>query len=135
MDNGKLRYDSDLTDEEWAILAPLVPVGGRGGRPLTYHKRDIVEAILYVAKTGCQWRMLPNDYPPEGIVRTYFRRWSEDGTWERIHDTLRTKVRKSVGKEESPSVGIIDSQSVKGSQKGGSADMTLARKSVGESAI
>jgi transposase len=119
MDNGKLKYDTDLTDEQWAVLAPLVPVEGKGGRPLTYHKRAIVEAILYIAKTGCQRLMPPNSYPSEAIVRTYFRRWSEDGTWEKPHDALQAEVRRNIGKEESPSVGIVDSQIVKGSQKGG----------------
>jgi len=120
-------YPSDLTDAEWETLEPLIPLATTG-RPRTYTKREIINGILYVLRSGCSWRMVPHDLPPWHSVHDAFRTWRNDGTWERIHDQLRGDVRESVGKEREPSAAIVDSQSVKTTEKGGLAVGTLARK-------
>jgi transposase len=121
-------YPSDLNDKEWQVLDALVPAVKSGGRPSDHEHREIVNAILYVLRTGCQWRALPHDLPPWKTVYTYFRIWRLDGTWKRIHETLRRKVRRSVGKHSEASAGILDSQTVKTTEKGGRAATTRARK-------
>jgi putative transposase len=121
-------YPSDLSDEAWHVLDPLVPEVKNGGRPAAHERREIVNAILYVLRTGCQWRALPHDLPSWKTVYTYFRTWRLDGTWERIHDALRRQVRRSVGKKPEASAAILDSQTVKTTEKGGLVATTLARK-------
>jgi transposase len=128
-------YPSDLTEQEWAILEPLIPPAKEGGRPRTTDMRDVLNALFYVDRTGCQWRALPHDFPPWSTVWSYFRTWRNDGTWKRMHTALREKTRVSMEREPTPSAAIIDSQSVKTSQKGGLAAMTVARKSKGASGI
>jgi transposase len=108
-----MSYPTDLTDQEWAILAPLVPAPKPGGRPCLHSRRAICAAIFYVVRTGCAWRMLVQDLPPWQTVYGYFRAWRRDGTWQRIHDALRTKVRMAAGRHPQPRAGILDSQSVK----------------------
>jgi transposase len=126
-------YPSDLTDKQWAELEPLLkpPRGQRhaGGRPRKYELRRVVDALLYVVKTGCQWRQLPSNFPPWLSVHQQFRAWRDDGTWERVTRALREQGRKAKGRNATPSVAIIDSQSAKTALKGGSADMTRARRS------
>ncbi len=116
-------YPSDLTDAEWSKLGPLLkPPGGNrhgGGRPRKYELRRIVDALLYVVKTGCQWRQLPTNFPPWLSVHQQFRAWRDDGTWERVSKTLREQGRKAGGRNATPSVAIIDSQSAKTALKGG----------------
>jgi transposase len=124
----RARYDTDVTDAEWRILEPLVPAVKLGGRPADHARREIVNAILYICRTGCQWRLLPHDLPHWKTVSTYFRLWRLDGTWARIHDALRTDVRRAAGRHPQASAAILDSQSVKTTEKGGRAATTPARK-------
>jgi transposase len=114
-----LRYPSDMTDAEWALIAPLIPPEKRPGRHREVVVREVVNAIFYLLSTGCQWRALPKDLPPRSTVHDYFKLWEWDGTLERIHFTLFVQVRELAGKEASPTVAIIDSQSVKSAERGG----------------
>ncbi|MGI8814597.1 MAG: IS5 family transposase [Pseudonocardia sp.] len=114
---GRRGYPSDLTDAQWALIEPLLPAprGGREfGRPLTHPRREIVNAILWMARGGCSWRQLPGDLPPWGTVYDYFAQWSADATVDRIHDRLRNGVRDRAGRDPMASAGIVDAQSVKG---------------------
>jgi len=115
---GELRYPSDLSDSEWMLIAPLIPPARRGGRRRSVNVREVLNAIFYVLSTGCQWKALPKDLPPRSTAHFYFMLWDWDGTLERIHDTLYVVVREAAGREASPTVAIIDSQSAKASQKG-----------------
>jgi putative transposase len=128
------RYPTDLTDAQWAILEPLVPAALPGGRPAKHARREIVDAMLYVLRGGISWRSLPHEYPPWQTVYDHFRRWRDDGTWERIAAALRERVRVTLGREPTPSAAIIDSQSVRTTEKGGSAATTGARRSAAASA-
>ena len=121
-------YRTDLSDAEWAVLEPLVPAALPGGRPCAHPRREIVDAILYVLRTGCQWRLLPHDLPPWGTVWWYFRRWRRDGTWERLNAALRERERRRQGREPAPSAAILDTQSAKTTEKGGRAATTRARR-------
>lgn len=114
-----LRYPSDLTDAEWALVEPLIPPAKHGGRRRTVDIREVLNAIFYVLSTGCQWNALPTDLPPKSTVYDYLDLWDWDGTLERIHHTLYVEVRERAGREASPTVAIIDAQSAKGAQKGG----------------
>ncbi len=121
-------YPSDLSDKEWEVIRPLVPEARSGGRPRAHQTRELLDAIFYVLRGGCAWRLLPHDFPPWQTCYHYFRLWRIDGTWERIHDALREQVRVRAGRKATPSAAIIDSQSVKTTEKGGSAATTGARR-------
>src|SRR6516162_6442095 len=118
-DRGDLRYPSDVTDEEWELIKPQIAPAKRGGRKRAVDEREIVNAIMYVLSTGCQWRALPKDFPPRSTVWHYLDLWSYDGTLERIHHELYVKCREKAGREASPTAAIVDSQSVKSAEKGG----------------
>ena len=134
--NTRQRYPSDLTDVQWDNIEHLFPQAkGKIGRPRTYPLREIVNAALYLARGGCPWRMLPHDFPPWKTVSYYFYTWRDNGTWESVHAALRAEIRGVAGREPTPSAAIIDSQSVKTSQKGGGAATMAAKKSKGASAI
>jgi transposase len=128
-------YPYDLSDAAWTIREPLVPTPLPDGRPPRHPRREIVNAILDVLRTGCQWRALPHDLPPWGTVWWSFRPWREAGVWETVNTALREQARRRVGRDPTPRAAILDSQSVKTTERGGHAAMTVARKSTAASAI
>ena len=119
-DRSKLRYPSDLTDQEWSLIEPLIPPAKRGGNRRTVVVRDVVDGVMYILSTGCQWSALPKDLPPRSTVNGYLRRWDDDGTLDRIHHALYIQCREQAERKASPTAAIIDSQSVKSAEKGGS---------------
>ena len=123
------RYDSDLQDDEWALIAPYIPGPKRGGRPRDVDIRAVVDAIFYLLKTGCQWRALPHDYPPWSTVNWYWNQWRDSGLWRELNDVLRRDLRCAAGRHDEPSAAVIDSQSLKSAEKGGRAVTTRGRKS------
>ncbi len=138
-DRSGLRYESDLTDAEWALVAPLIAPAKHGGAKRTVDVREIVNGLMYILSSGCQWRAIPKDLPPRSTLWGYFDRWEWDGTLERIHHALYVQCREQAGREASPTAAIIDSQSVKSAEKGGSRlirlGMIRARRSEARSAI
>ena len=108
-DRSRLRYPSDLTDEEWALVEPLIPPARRGGNKRTVSVREVVNGLMYVLSTGCQWRAIPKDLPARSTVYDYFDLWSWDGTLDRIHDALYVRCREAASREASPTAAIIDS--------------------------
>ena len=121
-DRDKLRYPSDLTDAEWQHIGPLLPPAKRGGGKRTVDMREVVNGVMYVLSTGCQWRYIPKDLPPRSTVHDYFSRWGYDGTLEKIHYALYVKCREQDEAEASPTACIVDSQSVKSAERGASID-------------
>jgi transposase len=125
-DRSQLRYPSDLTDDEWAQVAALIPRAKPGGNKRTVDIREVMNGVMYVLSTGCQWRALPKDLPPKSTVHDYLILWSCDGTLERIHHALNVACREQAEREVSPTAAIIDSQSVKSAEKGGAASIRRA---------
>ena len=127
-------YPTDLKDEQWKLVKPLIPPEKPGGRPRAVDMREVVDGLLYLNRNGCTWRSLPHEFPHWRTVYHYFRLFQRDGTWEKIHDALRDKTRKKAGRKKSPSAAIVDSQTVKTTEKKGSAAaMTRGRRSRGAS--
>jgi transposase len=138
-DRSRLRYPSDLTDAEWDLIRPLIPPCKRGGRKRTVDLREVVNGLMYVLSTGCQWRAVPKDLPARSTLHDYLGLWRWNGTLDRMHHTLYVACREHMGRKASPTVAIIDSQSVKSAEKGGPRSirtaLTPARRSKARSAM
>jgi transposase len=125
-DRSQLRYPSDLTDDEWARVAALIPLAKPGGNKRSVDVREVMNGIMYVLSTGCQWRAVPKDMPPRSTLFDYLNLWSCDGTLDRIHHALYLECREQGEREASPTAAIIDSQSVKSAEKGGPGSIRMA---------
>ena len=132
---NRTPYPSDLTDDQWQVIEPLIPPAKTGGRPRTANMREICNGMWYVLRSGCAWRLMPHDLPPWSTVYDYFRKFRLEGVWPTIHDALRGMVRQEDGRQVSPSAAIIDSQSVKTTEKGGLMDTMRERRSMAENVI
>ena len=132
-DRSHLHYESDLTDEEWAEIGPEIPPAKPGGNKRTVDIRAVMNGLMYILSTGCQWHAIPKDLPAKSTIHDYFDRWRDDGTLDHIHHLLYVKCREQLDRQPSPTAAVIDSQSVKSAEKGGRASirmaMTRARKS------
>src|SRR5438034_4813842 len=113
MTMGRRAYPSDVTDGQWTLIEPLIPLPSTEGRPPVHSRRELLNAILYVLRSGCPWRMLPHEFPAWGTVYDYFRRWQREGIWEQVLRALRMQVRRKQGRDQEPSAAVIDSQSIK----------------------
>lgn len=129
MHSNRRSYSTDLSNAEWQILEPLLPPEKQGGRHRKYPMREVINAIQYILRGGCAWRLMPHNLPHWRTVYEYFRQWKKDGTWRRIHDHLHAELRTKMNRNVEPSASIIDSQSVKTTEKGGFTAMMGRRRS------
>ena len=125
-DRRHLRYESDLTDEEWELIEPEIPPAKPGGNKRTVDIREVVNGLMYILSTGCQWSAIPKDLPAKSTIHDYFDRWRDDRTLDRIHHALYLRCREQLDRKPSPTAAVIDSQSVRSAEKGGSASMSMA---------
>ena len=126
--NARKRYPTDLTDSQWKRIEPFIPPEKPGGRPRETDMREVVNALFYLTRTGCAWRMLPHDFPPWRTVYEFFQDWRDDGTLERMNARLREQVRQQAGQDAEPSIAVLDSQSVKTSDQAGSRGFDAGKK-------
>ena len=133
--NSRKPYPTDLTDAQWQVLEPLIPAAKTGGRRAKYERREILNGVLYLTRNGCAWRALPHDLPPWSLVHYYFWHWKQDGLWRSVHDQLVAASRKQTGHDPQPSAAVLDSQSVKTTEKGGLAATTATKRLRGASGI
>ena len=124
-----MTYATDITDAQWAELAPRLARSAGPGRPRTVDVRQVLNALLYKNRTGCQWRMLPKEFPPKSTVWDYFQKWIDDGTWMHITDLLRQQMRETLEREPEPQIAVIDSQSVKTTEAGGDRGFDAGKQS------
>jgi putative transposase len=135
MARQRLTYTTDLTDEEWRLLKPLLPPAKSGGRPRKYPLREVMNGLQYGLRAGCAWRLMPHDLPQWPTAYQTFRTWRQDGTWVRIHDQLRDRVRTAMGRHPHPSAAIIEAQTVKTTETGGPTALMAPRNSTAAHAI
>jgi putative transposase len=128
MRTTRTAYPSDLTDDQWALIAPLIPGSTGWGAPITVARREVVNAILYLLANGCKWSALPHDFPREGTVRDYYHQWRRAGVWQRMPDALRDELRHRAGRDAEPSAAIVDSQTVKATRTTGTRGYDAGKK-------
>lgn len=126
---ARKQYPTDLSDSQWKRIEPLIPPAKPGGRPRTTEMRDVLDAVFYVTRTGCAWRMLPHDFPPWQTVYDFYSNWRDDDTWAKMNARLREQVRRKAKRKAEPRIAVLDSQSVKTTDRGGESGFDAGKKS------